>query len=588
MFKNPDINSAVVRDAPSNQWLSFRHPLSIFTTHHLNEVRPLLIAMEREIQEKGLWAVGFINYEAAPAFDPALKTKNPTEFPLLWFASYKSPELIPDASFTQSPKDYQMNWKSSLKQGEYQHAIARIKQYIRSGDTYQVNYSFRLQATFHQEPWPFFTQLIRVQGNTYGAYLNLPDWSICSASPELFFQLNGHDLVSKPMKGTMPRGLWFEDDQNKASELHHSEKNRAENVMIVDMMRNDVGRIAEAGSVNVPSLFDIEQYPTLWQMTSKVSGTTKAGIAEIFRALFPPASITGAPKSRTMEIIAELEKNPRNIYTGTIGFIAPDRRAQFNVAIRTVLVNKRENVAEYGTGGGIVWDSTPASEFRECQTKARLLTHAYPEFSLLESLLWSPENGFYLLEGHLERLRKSATYFGFPLDIEGIRILLTESTRALAPLDHKVRLLVPEHKSPVIETRPLQSRQGSYHVCLAKEPVDSTNPFLYHKTTLRDVYDQRLKSHPESHDVLLWNEKGEITESCSANVIFEMEGQWFTPPIICGLLPGVYRSCLLEQGKLKERKIGVDEIDKCTRLMLANSVRREWDVILRANQDLPV
>ncbi|MCK4467634.1 MAG: chorismate-binding protein, partial [Desulfobacterales bacterium] len=337
----------------------------------------------------------------------------------------------------------------------------------------------------------------------------------------------------------------------------HSEKNRAENVMIVDMVRSDMGRIAHTGSIQVDELFALEKYPTLWQMTSTVTAKTKAGLSEIFRALFPPASITGAPKPRTMQIIAELETGPRRIYTGSIGFISPDRKAQFNVAIRTVLVDKIKGQAEYGVGGGIVWDSTETIEFEESQTKAKILTERLSDFSLLETILWVPENGYYLLQQHLARLKDSAIYFSFSADIDAIRDKLLSLAGAFPHTAHKVRLLVA--KNGHITCKPEVLRHSIVRhiqrVCLAQSPIDSSNPFLYHKTTNRRVYDQALASCPGYDDVILWNEKGEVTESCIANIVIELDGKLYTPPVQCDLLAGTFRAWLIKQNKVREKVI---------------------------------
>lgn len=572
-----DTISLLARDSRSGQWLRFVDPSAILVARRASEIMPLLREVEQQTQERGRWAAGFISYEAAPAFDKALIVRPGSGFPLAWFALYSAPQAVslPEADF---PSAESMDWAPSLAPAEYGSAVARIKQYIQAGDTYQVNFTYRLKTSFHRAPWPFFTRLLRAQDSACGFFLNIPEWCICSASPELFFERRGPQLRCRPMKGTMPRGRWAEEDDALAERLRHSEKNRAENLMIVDMMRNDMGRIARIGSVQVESLFDIERYPTLWQMTSTIRCSTHAGLPELLGALFPAASITGAPKARTMEIIAELETEPRQIYTGTAGFVGPNQNAHFNVAIRTVLIDKRNAMAEYGVGGGIVWDSTAPSELMECQTKARLLTHAPPDFSLLETLLWASREGWFLLEGHLERLQKSAAYFGFKWNKAGILNLLAGSVQGLPPVPHRVRLTVPREAPPQIEVHPHKLKGGLYSLGLAHQPVDSSNPLLYHKTTHRTVYTNLLQASPGFDDLLLWNERGEVTESCIANIMVEMEGRWFTPPIQCGLLPGVYRAHLLASGQIEERVIHLDELKQCTSLMLINSLRKKWQV----------
>ena len=356
-------------------------------------------------------------------------------------------------------------------------------------------------------------------------------------------------------------------------DLQRSPKNRAENLMIVDMMRNDLGRIAHAGSVHVPQLFEVERYRTLFQMTSTVRALTDAPVSEIFRALFPSPSVTGAPKVRTMQIIAELEDSPRGIYTGAMGFMAPGRKAQFNVAIRTVHIDRTKGSAEYGTGGGITWDSVDREEYEECCTKGLVLMGQAPVFELLETLRWRPVHGYFLLSGHLDRLSQSARYFGLSFDEETVRQQLESAALAFGPAPRRVRLLLDERGDVRVESQPMEPGRRTWRIALARRPVDSASRFLYHKTTNRVVYEQARADFPQHDDVILWNENGEVTESCLANVVARVRGEWITPPVSCGLLPGVYRRRLLERGWIRECVIRVDELKNAERLCLINSVR---------------
>jgi len=331
----------------------------------------------------------------------------------------------------------------------------------------------------------------------------------------------------------------------------------------------------------VSKLYEVEKYPTLWQMTSTVRAETGAGLSAIMQALFPPASITGAPKHRTMEIIAELEQTPRRIYTGSVGFVGPDRKAQFNVAIRTVLIDKVKGQAEYGVGGGIVWDSVDKMEFEECQTKARIITQGVPDFDLLESILWTPEQGYFLLPYHLARLLASAVYFSFSADRDAICTKLDSLAHTLPKAAYKIRLLLAKDGGITLQAEALgDGAIDPLHVCLASAPIDSANPFLYHKTTNRRVYEQALAACPGYTDVILWNEKGEVTESCIANIVVELDGELHTPPIPCGLLPGTYRAYLLEQGKVRERVIRKEDLVTSPHIYLVNSVRMEREVVV--------
>ena len=336
--------------------------------------------------------------------------------PLLCFGLFSEPQRLdrlPALAPTTSPPT---SWKMTTSQEDYLEKFRAIKKQIELGNTYQINFTLRQRAENVSEPWNFFLSVADVA--PYAAYIDADEHAIVSLSPELFFRLDDDELICQPMKGTAPRGMTLVDDRAIENALYNSVKNRAENVMVTDMLRNDMGRIAEPGSVTVRSLFDIEKYPTLWQMTSTVSSKTNASIARIFSALFPCASITGAPKASSMAIIADLEDSPRDVYTGTIGYFGPNRQAQFSVAIRTALIDRRNDTATYGVGGGVVWDSDPDEEYLECISKAKVLasTAADSDFELLETLLWTNREGYYLLELHLDRLCDSAAYFDFEFD----------------------------------------------------------------------------------------------------------------------------------------------------------------------------
>ncbi len=577
-------NRILLFDHFSQRWLEFVNPVSVLVARAPGEALTVLQAVEAEAA-RGRWAAGFVTYEAASGFDPALVThEDPGGLPLLWFGIYQTPRAVsaPPKVGPGAP----LAWQPSVSAGEYNAGFDQIKHQIAAGQTYQVNYTFRLRAPFSGDPREWFARAVHAQGGGYPVLAETDDWVIGSASPELFFTLDGEKLLSKPMKGTAPRGLRLEDDQAQANWLHHSEKNRAENVMIVDMARNDMGRIARLGSVRVPKLFEVEKYRTVWQMTSTVECQTPASLTEIFGALFPAASITGAPKASTMRIIRELENSPRRIYTGTLGYIAPNRRAQFNVAIRTFLLEKRSGQVEYGLGGGIVWDSEPRDEMQEAYNKAKILTETPPDFSLLETLLWTPESGFALLERHLERLKESAAYFGFPCHEVEIRRKLATLTLIPSPspcgrggqTSQRVRLLLDSEGGISLECSALNPLPAPYHVKLAEHPIASKNPTLYHKTTYRAVYEAaRL---PDCDDVLLWNERGELTESLIANLVVERNGELLTPPVTCGLLPGTARAQWLAEGRLREAIIRVEDLAGCDKIFLLNSVRGLWEITL--------
>ena len=573
----------IIHDPKARHWLTFENPVRIVSASSWAEVLPALREIETEVNQKGLFAAGFLSYEAAPAFDSALKVRpDDSGFPLLWFGLYHAPQPTAHCplptSYCPLPTG---SWLPTITGEEYEMAVARLRQYLFTGDTYQVNYTFRLRDPCPASPETLFHNLVQAQGPHYSAFVDIGDFVLCSASPELFFRLEGDRLESRPMKGTEKRGLTPEDDRNQAQRLQDSEKNRAENIMIVDMIRNDMGRIAIPGSVVPERLFEIERYPTVWQMVSTVTSQTRAALSDIFSALFPCASITGAPKPRTMDIIAREETTPRRIYTGTIGYLAPGRRAQFNIAIRTVLVDRLAGMAEYGVGGGIVWDSETGNEYEECWLKAKVLTDSPPVFDLLETLLWTPDGGIFILARHLHRLAESAAYFDIPLSIPDLRSLLNaEGLRGTVPL--RIRLRVASDGKITLESTPFDLRGASspVRVRLAAKPVDPGDRFLYHKTTHRAVYEQAKAGVADCDDVLLWNPAGELTESTIATIVVERNGEFLTPPVKCGLLPGTYRAELLEQGIIRETILPVSELPHFDKIHLINSVRKWREAIL--------
>ncbi len=577
------MNIVAAYDAERRCWVEYSQPIEVVRTGEVSEVISALEYLERIVAEQGVCAAGFISYEAAPAFDDALKSHQRSgAFPLLWFGVFERADEI-------SPSPQKMfsldEWIPNISPDEYHRSIDRIKHYIAAGDTYQVNFSFRLRAGFHGDPFAFCLALHDAQRASYSMFINTDDFAVCSASPELFFRLDGDSIRSRPMKGTAPRERTFHADMRNAEALRSSDKDRAENVMIVDMIRNDIGRIAEVESVRVPHLFSIEKYPTLWQMTSTVEGTTNASLVEILKALFPCASITGAPKARTMEIIRELESTPRKIYTGAIGIISPNRKAQLAVAIRTVLIDKRNGTAEYGTGGGVTWGSTAEGEYEECFVKARVLTDVRPSFELFETMLFARDEGFFLLDEHMERLKQSAAYFDLPLQENELMRMIARLKQDLPRLkdDLRVRLDLHNDGAATFALRGLRRGLGGglgaasdepVQVKFAASPVDSSNVFLYHKTTFRKVYDDALASVTDCDDVILWNERGESTEATIANIVVERDGEFVTPPVECGLLAGTFRNSLLKEGKVKERVIMKNELQRASKLFLINSVRK--------------
>ena len=466
------------------------------------------------------------------------------------------PSLTSRGNFlTGGAAEYQVGqWQPRVSREDFSTAISQIRELIAAGDTYQVNFTFPLAADFTGDARSWFRNLCRAQGAEYCAYFDLGRYKVLSVSPELFFELEGKKVTTRPMKGTIGRGRWLEEDNQMAARLAASAKDRAENVMIVDLLRNDLGRVAVPGSVKVTRLFDLERYETLWQMTSTIEATLKPNVdfSELMARLFPCGSITGAPKIRTMEIIRDLEPFPRGVYTGTLGFLRPGGSAVFNVAIRTIVIDSDEGVATFGVGGGITYDSTAEREYEECLVKSSFLNSKAVEFQLLESMLLEGGN-FFLLERHLDRMKASATYFGFCFPEAQIRTELDRLAAAQAHGSWKTRLLVSRSGGISIETQKREDPgENPLTVALSEKPVSAEDKFLFHKTTNRSVYDDAIAARPDCDDVILWNEAGEVTESTIANVVISLNGRLYTPPRHVGLLAGTMREELLAAGKVSE------------------------------------
>ncbi|MDQ3174145.1 MAG: aminodeoxychorismate synthase component I, partial [Acidobacteriota bacterium] len=556
-------------------------PTRTYSAARLEEVVPLLKSVDSAARS-GAWAALMMSYEAAPVFDRALETHDPDAFPVAWAAVFDEPSTIKPK---HTAGDYQLTaWEPQVTRSEYDQAIKRIRELIARGDTYQVNYTFPLVATFSGDPGACYRDLCHAQGAEYCAYLDLGRYKVLCISPELFFERNGDSIKTKPMKGTIHRGRWALEDEGLARQLAESPKDQAENVMIVDLLRNDLGKISVPGSVRVSKLFEVEQYETLWQMTSTVESTLRSdvGLADVMAALFPCGSITGAPKIRTMEIIRELEPFPRGIYTGTIGFIRPGGDCVFNVAIRTVILDSVSGAATFGVGGGITTDSTAEREYDECLLKSSFLNAPVVPFRLFESILLE-KGEFFLLSRHIERLRASAKYFGFRFQEEEILCVLERVARTCSNARWKIRLLLANDGEIDTDAVHLSAAdRGTLPVALATEPVNSSQKFLFHKTTNRLIYTRALGKRRDCYDVILWNERGEITESTKANVVISIDGQLYTPPQESGLLAGTFREELLAVGTIRERVILREELRMVASFFLVNSVHKWIPVSLTA------
>jgi len=553
----------------------FSQPLKVIIAHTIEEVLPCFQLIQEAIQE-GYYAAGYLSYESAPAFDSAFRVNEKSSMPLLWFGIFTEPQT---GTLNSAGAYKHSDWIPSVSLDEYDASIQYIKHRIEAGDTYQANYTIRLQSEFEGDDIAFFNHLKKAQASNYCAYLNTGDHRILSASPELFFHLRGENITTRPMKGTIKRGYTFSEDKEHARWLYHSEKNRAENVMIVDLLRNDLGMIAQPGTVEVPKLFEIEHYPTVHQMTSTITAklSETVELVDIFKSLFPCGSITGAPKIKTMEIISELETASRDVYCGAIGYITPSQEAIFNVPIRTVVIDQKTRIATYGVGGGITWDSTTEGEYHEILAKAKLLEVNRPDFQLLESLLLQ-DGEYFLFEEHLNRLSDSAQYFSFPFNPESLKQSMNQLAAQYSLGHFKVRLLLNQNGEFKLEAQPLTQPATPLKVALADESIDKNNLFFYHKTTNRAMYSYFQKKYPHVYDVLLWNENGELTEFTNGNIVLEINDLKWTPPISSGLLAGTFRESLLKNGEIREKLLTVEDLEKCTKVWFINSVRKWFEV----------
>jgi para-aminobenzoate synthetase/4-amino-4-deoxychorismate lyase len=575
--------------APGTQ-RSFRFvdPLDELVATTLDDVRAVIDRAEAQALA-GRWVAGFVGYEAAPALDPALtvRRRDPgsalATLPLAWFGVFGRREpLEPPAPAARDGDDDRPRgaWTPSVARAEYVDAVERIRELVASGRTYQVNHTLRMRATLEGDLDRVYADLVLSQRGGFGADLSATGARVLSASPELFFGWDDGRLVTRPMKGTVSRGRWPSEDDAAVERLRSSAKDRAENAMIVDLLRNDLGRIAVPGSVVADRLFEVERFETVWQMTSTISAEVPArtSLLDVFRALFPSGSVTGAPKVASMQAIAELEDSARGVYTGAIGFLAPpgsrEPRAVFNVAIRTVVVDETTREAEYGVGAGITFGSDGDAEFDEVEAKSRVLVERRPAFDLFETLAWVPDEGYRHLGEHLGRLAGSARYFGFAFDEAATRMRL-EKTAADALGAVSVRLTLARTGETTIGSAPLDvASPEPVRVALDEDaPVDPGDVWLFHKTTRREPYERRRALRPDADDVLLVNTRGRVTESTIANLAVRLDGAWWTPPVDDGLLPGTYRAILLREGILRERSISLEEVRSAELLALVSSVR---------------
>lgn len=574
-------------DLRAGTTLQFDTPQRVIEAFSPQEVLRALADVEMAVAA-GNWAYGFVAYEAASGLDPRVPVRDPVPgLPLVWFGisdrPVENPAPLPptvhrparpaDApGATEAGEAGSATWRLDWDRQEHAEAVSRVHAAISEGDTYQVNLTTRLRSALGGDLTARYAELAGRQQAAYCAYLDLGRWAVLSTSPELFFRWDEDVLTAAPMKGTAARGATAEADAAARSALLASEKDRAENVMIVDLIRNDLARVSEVGSVSVSELLACEEYPTVWQLTSTVTSRVRAGttLPDVFTAMFPCGSVTGAPKLSTMQLIAELEPTPRGVYCGAIGYLAPGprRRACFNVAIRTVVVDRATDSAVYGVGGGVTWASTAAGEFEELLAKSRVLDRGRAaDLQLLETFALVdgvPRH----LESHVDRLERSAAHFAFRVDREAVY----SAVRGLSGTA-LVRLRLFPDGDISVELRPLVGGPEPVRLAMDTVPIDPASPFIRHKTTRREHYAAARDRHGYADDVVLVNPDGKVTETTVANLAVRQGGRWYTPPVSDGCLPGVGRAIALEQGDVEERSLTVTDLQTADAISLISSAR---------------
>ena len=578
------LDNSTGRGAPT---LLFSEPLDVICAWTPEEVPGALARLEAGTGA-GHHAAGFFAYELGYVLEPKIRDLLPERrnVPLMWFGLYRAPREMSErevdqwlATHTRSGSYQFASVTTAWSQAEYEARFSAVQDKIRAGDIYQLNLTFKARFRLEGSPLTFYRDMRQRQRVAYAGIVDTGEVTVLSASPELFIAKQDRVVETRPMKGTAPRAGTPEADADARRVLSSDVKQRAENLMIVDLMRNDLGRIAEVGSVSVTDLFTVETFRTLHQMTSGVRATLKdgVGLADLMRAIFPPGSVIGAPKIRAMELIRDYETEPRGVYCGAIGCISPEGTALFNVAIRTPVIF-RDGRGEMGIGSGVVYDSVCAKEYAECLLKMKFLTDPPKSFELIETLLHEPGTGFWLLDGHLRRLAASAAYFGYAYDEARVQAALSAAVAGRTDERLRVRLLLAEDGSVTVTAaeQPVQVPGSIMRYVISDTRLDSTNAFLFHKTTRRELYDREWQHYAETlaaDEVLYLNERGEVAEGSRTNVFIEKGGKLLTPPLSSGLLPGVLRGMLLASGRAEEAVLMPDDLARADAVYVGNSVR---------------
>ncbi|GAB6886282.1 anthranilate synthase [Streptococcus equinus ATCC 33317] len=554
--------------------LIFENPVKILATKLIDDVEAILKKVVY-YQSQGYYVVGYVSYEAGKAFENNFSVKT---FPLsgeylVYFTVHSEVKKEP------FPLDYEMNitmpqvWESKTDKDEYEKAISEIRQQIRQENTYQVNYTVQLHNRINSNLFELYNRLVIEQDAKYNCYIEHDDFAVLSMSPELFFEKNGSKLTTRPMKGTVARGINDTQDFRNKHWLANDSKNRSENMMIVDLLRNDMGRISELGSVIVSKLCDIEQYSTVWQMTSTIESQLKEDVSlfDIFNALFPCGSITGAPKISTMSVINQLETSPRGIYCGSIGICLPhDDRAIFNVAIRTIQV--KDDQAIYGVGGGITWDSEWESEYRETCEKSAFLYKSQPTFDILTTAKITQKKVIFFKE-HTKRLKSSARFFGWPFSETEFLDKISELLKTLDLSDYRLRVLLHKSGQLSFEVSILEDLPSTFlQAKLVQREEACDSPFTYFKTSYRPHIPNSDKEQ------VFISSDGYLQETSIGNIILEIDGTYYTPPVEVGILDGIYRKYLIQQGEVTERYLTKTDLENADHIYVCNSVRGLYEI----------
>ena len=551
----------------------FTHAIEEIKTKDIKEVKSLINQIEA-YQEKGYYAVGYVSYEASRAFETKFQIFDGplmSEY-LLYFTIHDTVQTEP-IPLTYEPVLLPESWQELTSAEEYKAAIEHIHHHIRQGDTYQVNYTVQLQQNIAADPFAVYNRLVVEQNAHYNAFIQHDDVSIISISPELFFKKDGDRLTTRPMKGTANRGLTTEADLKQAQWLTQDQKNRSENMMIVDLLRNDMNRISKIGSENVKSLCQVEQYSTVWQMTSTIETQLlpNCSLGDVFQALFPCGSITGAPKIATMSIIKDVEKQARGVYCGAIGILLPKGPTIFNVAIRTLQM--QGNKAIYGVGGGITWDSKWEAEYEETKQKSAVLYRQNPRFDLISTGRIHQGKLLFLKE-HLNRLQESSRYFAYPFNKEEVQHQVEDLCQSLDfDTDYRLKMSLAKDGELTFEHAQLTSLADEF--CQASlveqtHPLDS--PFTYFKTSYRP----HLSLGP--HEQIYYNQKKQLLETSIGNLVLEINDQLYTPPVHLGLLNGIYRQSLIADNKVTERVLTLDNLKQAQAIYGCNAVRGLYEL----------